>query len=273
MMSKKFKFGVCVDEIPLAEVSSEWEYFEIPTALKVLPFDCEDNWNQIKKDYLDDARPTLTSSHFLQFNGLVACGPGCDREQQLFWAKRAFRRMNEVGVKIVGVYGGFFQHYEGWSEEDLLEQAIGFCNIIADEAEQYGMEIALEPMANPNTLWPSYKDGIDFVRKVNRKCIKLMADLNYFLALNEPLSDIKLAPELCINAHIQGDGGAQPNVGQREAILTELFTILRDIGYDKGVTAACPWVSTNGAEKADFLYETKVTFAYIDKIRSKVYGE
>lgn len=271
-MAKQFIFGVCVDEIPLKEVSKEWEYFEIPTALKVIPFDCEDNWNQIKKDYLEDKRPTMTSSHFLQFNGLVACGPGYDRQQQLFWADRAFRRMHEVGVKYVGVYGGFFGKHPGWDEETLMDQAIGFCNIIADEAEKYGMEIALEPMANLKTLWPSYKEGIDFVRKVNRRCVKLMADLNYFLALNEPLSDIKLAPELCINVHIQGDGGAQPNVGKREDILTELFTILKDIEYDKGVTAACPWVSTNGLPKADFAYETKVTFDYIDGLRKKVYG-
>ncbi len=272
-MSNKFKFGVCVDTIPLNEVSPEWEYFEIPTALKAIPFDCDDNWDKIKEDYLNDKRPTLTSSHYIQFNGLAACGPGYDREQQLFWAKRAFKRMNEIGVKVVGVYGGFFKLVEGWSVEELTNQAISFCNIIADEAEKYGMEIALEPMAKAETLWPSYAEGIEFARKVNRKSIKLMADLNYFLRLNEPLSDIKIAPELCINAHIQGDGGAQPNIGNREEILTELFTILKDIGYERGVTAACPWKITNGNEEIDYLYETKVTYEYINKIRDKVYSK
>jgi len=50
-----------------------------------------------------------------------------------------------------------------------------------------------------------------------------------------------------------------------------LFEILKEIGYDKGVSAACPWVITNGAAEIDYKYETDITLAYLQELRAKVY--
>jgi hypothetical protein len=74
-----------------------------------------------------------------------------------------------------------------------------------------------------------------------------------------------------LNVHVQGDGGAQPNVGKRDEILTHLFNVLKDAGYDKGVSAACPWVPTNGAKEVDYKFETDFTLKYLQDLREKVY--
>jgi hypothetical protein len=47
--------------------------------------------------------------------------------------------------------------------------------------------------------------------------------------------------------------------------------VLKDAGYDKGVSAACPWVSTSGSAEIDYKYETDKALEYISRLRDKVY--
>jgi hypothetical protein len=98
-----------------------------------------------------------------------------------------------------------------------------------------------------------------------------MADLNYFLKLNQPLDHIKEDPELCMHCHIAGDH-AQPGVGDMRETHRAFFRVLRDIGYNRGVSCACPWVRTQGDE-FDFTAESAKTLAYVQALRAEVYGE
>jgi hypothetical protein len=104
-----------------------------------------------------------------------------------------------------------------------------------------------------------------------RRSVKAMVDLNYFIELEQPLEDILKYPDYCVDVHVQGDGGAQPNVGGREKVFLRLFEIFKEIGYDKGVSAACPWVATNGAAEIDYQYETDAALAYLQDLRERVY--
>ncbi len=65
-------------------------------------------------------------------------------------------------------------------------------------------------MGDLNTGFPSYQEGIAFVKRVDHPQVRLMAALNYFLAINESFDDIKESPELCLHAHIVGDKGLNP---------------------------------------------------------------
>ena len=65
-----------------------------------------------------------------------------------------------------------------------------------------------------------------------------MADLNYFLKLDQPFEDIKDSPELCLHCHIAGDHG-QPGVGDLRAKHKAFFRVLREVGYERGVSCAC----------------------------------
>lgn len=271
-MERLFPYGICIDDAPIDQVAEGFTYFEIPTALIVKPFDCDKEWNETRDKLLASGRGMHSSSHYLQFFGLKANGPAFDAEQQKFWAMRAFRRMNEVGIKAVGVYGAFFDTPDiltGYEKTKAIDDAFSFANIIADEAEKYDMLIALEPMAGSKSMWPTYLEGLEFCKATGRRSMKLMADLNYFLKLNQPLENILKAPEYCLNIHIQGDGGAQPNVGARDDIFIRLFKILKEINYQHVVTSACPWIPTKPGE-LDWLYETQKTVEYLDGIMEKV---
>lgn len=271
-MAEKFKFGLLCDAAPLDQIHEEWDYLEVPNALMVKPFDTDEIWEKEKANLLSAGIECLTSSHYMQFFGMMSSGPAFDLEQQRVWADRGFRRMKELGIEVVGVYGNSFVTPEGYPEDKAYDDAICFTNMLADCAEKYDMEIALEPMADLDTMWPRYLDGIEFAKKVNRRSVKVMADLNYFYKLDQPLEDIYTNPELCINCHIAGSGGAQPNVGTYENNLIRLFEILKDIGYTRGVTAACPWVPTKDGE-LDWAYETEKTIKYLKKLRDDVYDK
>jgi len=274
-MSEKFKFGIVVDVVPLNVISKEYEYFEVPASIHASAILCDTEWEEQKALYVKDGRPCMTTSHLLGpgTTWMGACGPLYNRDVIIFALEKEFKRLNELGCKYIGCWGGHFHCPPGFDRAKAIDQAISTINIMADYAEMYGMEIALEPEADPNTLFPRYLEGVEFAKMTGRRSVKVMADLNYFLELDQPLEDILKYPEYCINVHIQGDGGAQPNVGKREEILTHLFSVLKEINYTKGVSIACPWVSTNGKEEVDFKYETDKTIEYVKAIRDKVYGE
>lgn len=272
-MSKQFSIGIVVDVVPVSVLSRGWEYFEVPASIHGSPVLSCREWQDYREMYRSDGRPTPVTSHLLgpgnTWQG--ASGIFYDRELLEFSLRRTIKRMAELGVKYLGAWGGHFRIQDGFSRARAVDQAISTVNIAADYAAEYGMEIALEPEADPDTLFPRYLEGIEFAKMTGRKNVKVMADLNYFIRLEQPLEDILKYPEYCLNVHIQGDNGAQPNVGSREDVFIHLFNVLKDAGYDKGVSAACPWVSTSGSAEIDYKYETDKALEFISRLRDKVY--
>ena len=253
-MKKQSQFKLCIlfGDDPgrdPAVIAPGWEMAEIPVALQVKPFESAANWaRQVETLVNWNLPPIKVASHFLQFWGLAPVGPVLDWEQLVFWTQRAFVRLAELGVETVGVYGSFFKASQGFSHTQAMDQAIQFAILLADQAEAQRMRVALEPTADPHSLFPMYLDGLNFVKiEIGRECFGLLADLNYFIRGNQPLEHIALEPDYLLHVHIAGDHG-QPGVGNLEPVYLDLFRILRDIGYSGGVSAACPWVSTQPGE-------------------------
>lgn len=272
-------FKLCIlfgdnPDLDPGQIAPGWEMAEIPVGLIVRPFESEANWQaQIAQIETWRLPPIKVASHFLHAWGLTPIGPGADWDQLEFWANRALRRLGQLGVEAAGVYGNFFKIPEGVSRTQAMDQAIRWVNMVADYAEKYNVKIVLEPTAKPDTLFPMYLDGLEFVKKeINREVVRVMADLNYFLAGNQPLENIAKDPDYCLHVHVAGER-AQPGVGHLQESHMHLFRVLRDIGYTRGVSAACPWASTVGGQKVDFRLETEKTLKYLSALREKVYAE
>lgn len=274
-MAHPFELGILFGDKPdrpPGQIAPGWDFAEVPVALQIQPFESNANWEKKKQEITSwNLPPIRVASHFIQFWGLSATGPGVDWEQNEFWSKRAFERMAELGVKVAGVYGGFFRIHSGYSRTELLEQALRFANTLADHAREHDITVALEPIAELDTLWPRYLDGLAFAKELGRPEIRVMADLNYFLKIDQPFSDIAIDPEYCMHCHI-AENNAQPGAGDREDVLVDLFRVLRDAGYERGVSAACVWVSTEGGE-IDFGAETGKALRYLQDLRARVYAE
>jgi len=274
---EKFKFSILFGDNPTldpAHISPGWELAEIPVALVVKPFDSDANWETQRTAIHNlNLPPIKVASHFIQFWGLTPVGPAADWAQLEFWAERALRRLGDLGVAFAGVYGGFFKVSENVSRLEAMDQAIRWVNMLADYGDKYNVKIMLEPTADPHTMFPMYLDGLNFVKKeIGRPSVRLMADINYFIAGKQPFEHIAEEPSYCLHVHVAGDN-AQPGVGDLEDIHTRFFRVLRDVGYVGGVSAACPWVSTTGSESVDFRHETAKSLQYLSDLREKVYSE
>jgi sugar phosphate isomerase/epimerase len=252
-----------------AKITPGFEMAEIPAEIFVSAFKSEEDWIKQKSELTKwNLPPIEVASHWL---GVPCTGPNVDWELLEFWTTRVLRRLSEIKVGIAGVYGLFFPKVDGFSPTQQMDQAIRYTNLIGDCAQENGITIVLEPMADLGTLWPTYKEGLEFVMRMNHPHVRIMADLNYFLKLNQPFDDIKANPEYCLHCHIAGDGG-QPSVGDMRDIHKAFFRVLRDIRYERGVSCACPWKNT-GSGEFDLTRETELTLKYIQQLREEVYNE
>lgn len=268
MFKTSILFGDGLQTDP-AKVAPGFERAEIPAGILVSPNLTDEEWERRKQQLRSYPLPPIKiASHWLDKPSTT---PRPDWELLEFWTRRALRRLSEIGVQCAGVWGYFFPKVEGYSPSRQLDGAIRYANFMGDVARSYNMTMMMEPMAEAGSLWPTYKEGLAFVRRVDHPNVKIMADLNYFLKLNQPFADIKEAPELCMHCHIAGDH-AQPGVGDMRETHKAFFRVLREVGYEGGVSCACPWVATQPGE-FDFTAESAKALAYVQQLREEVYNE
>ena len=191
-------------------------------------------------------------------------GPNEDVQSERRWARSAFARLAELGVEVAGIYGSHFRVPEGFDRNRATEQALRYCRILGEAARPYRIRIALEPTADPTSVFPSYIDGLNFARCTGMPEVRVMADINYFIRGNWDYNDIAIQPDYCLHVHLANDH-AQPGEGNRTELFLRLFAVLRRIGYTRSVCAAAPWVSTTGgplnyrAETAKCLSEDTIS--------------
>lgn len=272
-MAEQFKLGLNIDNIaekPPGELSPGWDTAEIPITELLLPYDSDGVWEQKLAEINSWGMPPwCATSHWL-WDERVSGDHQTEWAELERQAELSCRRMAQIGCEVAGVWGNFF---EVGSEGKTLatDRALRYCEMVSTYADQYGVLIALEPTANPDTVFPSYRDGIEFVKRLNKDSIRLMADLNYFIEIGQAFEDIALEPEFCLHVHIQGET-YQPNVGDCTDKILHIFRVLRDIGYVRTVSSAHPWTITEG-NKFNYKLESAKTLMFLQNLRSQVYSE
>jgi hypothetical protein len=96
-----------------------------------------------------------------------------------------------------------------------------------------------------------------------------MADLNYFIATGQAFEDIALEPDYCLHVHIQGET-YQPNVGDSRDKILHIFRVLKDIGYQRTVSSAHPWISTEGGP-FNYRIESAKTLKFLRDLREETF--
>jgi sugar phosphate isomerase/epimerase len=270
-----FKISVLFADSPIMDplkICKGFEQSEIPTELLINPIMTNHDWVDRKKEILSWGMPNiLVSSHWFSH----PCNtPDADWDAIEFFTKRTLLRLGDLGVKTAGIYGLFFRKPADAKDTKALDNAYRYANLLGDEAKKNGMNIALEPMANPITLFPTYKEGLAFAKKVNHPNVKVMADLNYFLKNKESFDVIKEEPSFNLHCHVAGNApeGAQPNVGGIRDIHKAFFKVLVETGFEGGVSCACPWINT-GTGEFNLTEETAKTLKYMQDLRAEVYAE
>jgi sugar phosphate isomerase/epimerase len=272
-MAAQFKLGLNIDNVemkPPLELCPGWDTAEIPITELLLPFDTDEVWEKKLAEIKTwNQPPWCATSHWL-WDERVTGDNITDFAELQRQAEQTCRRMAQLGVEVAGVWGNFFP-IGSMGKTKAIDAALTYWNMVAKYANKYGVLIALEPTANPDTIFPTYRDGIEFVKRLDQKSIKLMADLNYFIAIDQPFEDIALEPDFCLHVHIQGET-YQPNVGNCDDKILHIFRVLRDIGYQRTVSSAHPWISTSG-ETFNYRVESEKTLKYLQNFRAQVYSE
>jgi len=274
-MSERFKLGLNIDNVkekPPLELASGWDTAEIPITELLLPYDSEEAWEKKLSEILTWNQPPFAATSHWLWDERVTGGKATAWEELERQAEQACRRMARLAKGMVaGVWGNFFEVSEEGARIRETDKSLKYCEMVAKYAEKYGVLIALEPTANPKTVFPKYTDGIDFVKRLNLPSIRLMADLNYFVQIDEPFEDIQIEPDLCLHVHIQGET-YQPNVGDCTEKILHIFRVLRDMGYARTVSSAHPWIATEW-ETFNYRLESGKTLEYLQRLREKVYTE
>lgn len=273
-MVEPFKLGLNIDNVaqkPPLELAPGWDTAEIPITELLLPYDADEIWEKKLQEIRSWNQPPFAATSHWLWDERVTGARATDWQELERLAELSCRRIAQLASGMVaGVWGNFFEVADEKSRTQATDDALRYCEMVATYAERYGVLIALEPTANPKTVFPNYTDGIDFVKRLNMPSIRLMADLNYFVQINEPFEDIQIEPDLCLHVHIQGET-FQPNVGNSTEKILHIFRVLKDMHYTRTVSSAHPWIATEG-EHFDYRVESAKTLGYLRALREQVYS-
>jgi sugar phosphate isomerase/epimerase len=272
-MAMRFNLGLNIDNVkmkPPLELCPGWDTAEIPITELLLPFDTDAVWEKKRAEIKTWHQPPWAATSHWLWDERVTGDNITDFAELERQAEQACRRMAQIDCKVAGVWGNFFP-IGSTSKNKAIDAALKYCEMVAKYTDQYGILIAIEPTANPDTIFPTYSDGIEFIKRLNQKSIKLMADLNYFIAIDQAFEDIALEPDFCLHVHIQGET-YQPNAGNCTDKILHIFRVLRDMGYERTVSSAHPWISTEG-DSFNYRLESEKTLKFLQNLRNQVYSE
>ena len=91
--------------------------------------------------------PTPNANLFLPGSIRLTGPQATDPEQQMAYVKKAFARLNRLGVKILCFgSGGARRVPDGFPKEDAFKQLVDFGKRIAPEARANGITVVIEPL-------------------------------------------------------------------------------------------------------------------------------
>jgi len=197
------RFGICVytEDIPSAE-GAGYDYVEL-TVTNVVPEVDESQFRVLKSRLRgSNVRPEAWR-RFLPSSRRVV-GPGVDFDQITEYVKTTLGRIGELGGRVV-VFGspGARRIPEGFSRETARSQMIQFLQMAADEAAQNGITIVIEPILKRNcNALNSVHDAVVLAKAVNRREVKVLADLFHMTSEKETVEAVREAGEDLQHVHL-----------------------------------------------------------------------
>jgi sugar phosphate isomerase/epimerase len=164
---------------------------------------------------------------------LKVTGPAIDRDQQMAYVKKAFARLQQIGITIV-VFGsgGARLVPEGFPKDQAFQQLVEFGRRIAPEARARGITVAVEPLRPQETnIINSAAEGLDLVNAIDDPNFQLMVDFYHLASVKEDPAIIVRARDHIRHLHMANpDGRVFPRT-PTEYDYQPFFAALRTIGY------------------------------------------
>ena len=229
----------------LAELG--YDYVELPTA-QLMALDDEE-FAALKERVFKAGIPCETSNNLFPVN-LRLTGPDVDMDAIEAYARKAFARDEELGIKIC-VFGSGPAKWvpEGFPMEKGFEQVAQICRMIAPIAAEHGITIVLEPLRRAEcNMINSFAEGVEMARAVDIENVKVLVDFYHLTVESEPVSNISRdGEEFLRHVHFANPTGRVYPVSLDEADYAPFMAALAEAKYDARIS--CEAYAPNGFDK------------------------
>jgi sugar phosphate isomerase/epimerase len=176
--------------------------------------------------------PTPNANLFLPA-ALKVTGPDIDPDAQMAYVRKAFARLERLGVKILCFgSGGARRVPDGFSKEEAFAQLVAFGKRIAPEARAQGITVVIEPLRKQETnIINTAAEGLELVRAVNDPSFQLLIDFYHLASENEDPSIVLKARDHIRHLHMANPQGRVFPLAWDEFDYGPFFDQLRRIGY------------------------------------------
>ncbi len=236
---KKLKpqYGVCtrIDNDSLLNTIG-YDYIEEGVRSLLIPSKSEEEFEKNLQKAKQSNLKVYACNSFLP-GKLKSTGSKAVHDEIIDFATTAFRRAQEVGVKII-VFGsgGSREIPAGFDRQKAREQFISLLKRMGPVAKKYGVTVVIEPLRSKECNFINRVDeGLEIIKDVNHPNIQLLADFYHMMQENESAESIVKAGKFIKHVHIaENKNRATP--GYYKEDFTEYFNALKTIRYKGGVS-------------------------------------
>jgi D-psicose/D-tagatose/L-ribulose 3-epimerase len=194
--------------------------------------------------------PTPNANLFLPGTIRLTGPQPTDPEQQMAYVRKAFARLNRLGVKIVCFgSGGARRVPDGFPKEEAFQQLVAFGKRIAPEARANGITVVIEPLRRQETnIINTTAEGFELVKAVGDPNFELLIDFYHLASEKEDPAIILQVREHIRHLHMANPQGRVFPLKWDEFDYAPFFANLRQIGYAGriSVEASSPDIPTEG---------------------------
>jgi D-psicose/D-tagatose/L-ribulose 3-epimerase len=177
--------------------------------------------------------PTPNANLFLPPSIRLTGPQPTDPEEQMAYVRKAFARLNRLGVKIVCFgSGGARRVPDGFPKEEAFKQLVAFGKRIAPEARANGITVVIEPLRVQETnIINTAAEGLALVKAVSDPNFELLIDFYHLASEKEDPAIIVQAGEHLRHLHMANPQGRVFPLDWDEFDYAPFFANLRRIGY------------------------------------------
>jgi D-psicose/D-tagatose/L-ribulose 3-epimerase len=171
-------------------------------------------------------------------SSMKVTGPVTDPAAQMAHVRKAFERLEKLGVEVV-VFGsgGARRVPDGFAKEDAFKQLVDFGRRAAREAKAHGITIAIEPLRKQESnIINTAAEGLDLVNAVGDPNFQLMIDFYHLASEHEDPAIVLRAKDHIRHLHVANPQGRVFPQKWEEFDYAPFFANLRAIGYDKRIS-------------------------------------
>jgi D-psicose/D-tagatose/L-ribulose 3-epimerase len=159
-------------------------------------------------------------------------------DEQMVYVKKAFSRLNRLGVKILCFgSGGARRVPDGFPKEEAFKQLVAFGKRIAPEARANGIVVVIEPLrSQESNIINTAAEGFELVKAIGDPNFELLIDFYHLASEKEDPAIILEARDHLRHLHMANPQGRVFPLKWDEFDYAPFFANLRKIGYTGGIS-------------------------------------